>query len=637
MFRQPKATLIAALCFLAAAAASFVSAATLTVTNLNDAGANSLRGQIATAAANDTINFAVSGTITLTSGQLSVNKPLTIHGPGSSVLTVSGNDVNRIFNITDNVSWIDSPVAISGLTLTKGNATPGAWTVCPISGSGGAIFSAESLTLIDVIIDDNKTARNGGGVSWFPSMGGQVFSITDSTVSNNSATCTGSANTGSQGGGLMLSPDTASGLGVTATVALERVRIVNNTAGRFGGGVAYFVPDTLVIKDSVLSGNVAVTGNGGGILLGTTPAQQYGYGSRLALDRSEVSNNTAQYGGGVFAVNDSPAAQSASGAGGLVSVNSTISGNTALTDDGGIALYGNVFAYIMNSTLAFNQATGAGSNAGGMLLNNGFVSGAVPPTENRPNQVSLSNSILAKNLAADSSAPDLNFRVNGTPQSAVEAGFNLIQSYPASSLALAGNGNNIVGVDPMLASLELNGGRTQTHALLASSPAIDMGGPYPNGGPNPVVTTDQRGAGFARQIGSSRDIGAFEYGGSPRNTCLDLNGDGSAGEPGIDGVLLARYLFGLRGAALTSGLTLTGVRSSPSQIASFIGDASAYDVIGRAVAQPTALVDGLILMRLMLGVPDAALLAGISLPTGAALTMAADIRSNINTRCAMSF
>ena len=51
-------------------------AATLMVTSLADSGAGSLREQIANAANGDTINFQVTGTITLTSGQLVVSKDL---------------------------------------------------------------------------------------------------------------------------------------------------------------------------------------------------------------------------------------------------------------------------------------------------------------------------------------------------------------------------------------------------------------------------------------------------------------------------------------------------------------------------------------------------------------------------------
>ena len=55
--------------------------ATLTVTSLADGGPGTLRQRIAAAASGDTINFKVTGTIVLTSGQLTVNKNLNIVGP----------------------------------------------------------------------------------------------------------------------------------------------------------------------------------------------------------------------------------------------------------------------------------------------------------------------------------------------------------------------------------------------------------------------------------------------------------------------------------------------------------------------------------------------------------------------------
>ena len=63
--------------------------------------------------------------------------------------------------------------------------------------------------------------------------------------------------------------------------------------------------------------------------------------------------------------------------------------------------------------------------------------------------------------------------------------------------------NNLINADPMLAPLGDYGGPTQTMRLLPGSPAIDNGGPS-------LKLTDQRG--FARIIGTSADIGAYEFG-----------------------------------------------------------------------------------------------------------------------------
>src|SRR5436190_2202812 len=98
--------------------------ATNTVTTTADNGAGSLRQVIVGAAAGDTIVFSVSGIITLTNGELLVNKSLTILGPGAAVLSVerstaAGTPDFRIFNIQSGV------VTVSGLTIRNGRAVDG--------------------------------------------------------------------------------------------------------------------------------------------------------------------------------------------------------------------------------------------------------------------------------------------------------------------------------------------------------------------------------------------------------------------------------------------------------------------------------------------------------------------------------
>ena len=104
-----------------------------------------------------------------------------------------------------------------------------------------------------------------------------------------------------------------------------------------------------------------------------------------------------------------------------------------------------------------------------------------------------------------------------------------------------------------------------------------------------------------------------------------------------DGVLLLRYLMGFRGTALTAGLT-PGSRNTPEAIASFLGSAVQYDPLGRApVGGPLATVEGLVLLRLMLGLPDAALLTGIAVPDSAHFRTGFDVRANVNSLCGTTY
>ena len=115
----------------------------ITVTNTNDSGTGSLRQALADAIDGDTIEFAVTGTVELTSGELLVDKSIAISGPGPENLAVSGNAKSRVFHVTIPCG----NVTISGLTITNGYAT----------GSGGGIHNDHAaLTLNNCTIIGNQ-------------------------------------------------------------------------------------------------------------------------------------------------------------------------------------------------------------------------------------------------------------------------------------------------------------------------------------------------------------------------------------------------------------------------------------------------------------------------------------------------
>ena len=141
-----------------------------TVTNLNDGGPGSLRDAIATTPFGGTVDFqpGLSGTITLTTGELDIFSNLTISGPGAHVIAVSGNHASRVF-------YTAATVAMSGLTVTNGNSLD----------SGGGIYNASVLNLADCNINGN-TARGPGSNGGGGIFNAGLLTITNSDVSDNS-------------------------------------------------------------------------------------------------------------------------------------------------------------------------------------------------------------------------------------------------------------------------------------------------------------------------------------------------------------------------------------------------------------------------------------------------------------------
>jgi hypothetical protein len=129
----PMLGLVAAITALAAVVATPAGAATFRVTNTNDTGPGSLRQAVADAnlaPGADTISFAETGTITLTSGVIIVNGGnLEILGPGPGLLTVSGNRTSGILAVSPTAT-----LHLSGLTLAAGSAGSGAGAAVKYNG-----------------------------------------------------------------------------------------------------------------------------------------------------------------------------------------------------------------------------------------------------------------------------------------------------------------------------------------------------------------------------------------------------------------------------------------------------------------------------------------------------------------------
>jgi hypothetical protein len=388
-------------------------AATITVTNTNDSGPGSLRQALAIANDGDTINFAVTGTIVLTSGGLVIDKDVTISGPGSDQLSIDGNqaEVQCVFNI------VTGNTVISGLTITNGICGIGSDhstltvrnCIVTANGSYGGIGINDSHGPATPVErgNDRRDAKKAYGDHAF---GGHSLTIANSIISGNS------------------------GPGVynnSATVTILNSTITGNSTGQdwgYGGGIdteGGEFPGNVTVTNSTISGNSAFYG-GGGISCGF---------SALTIANSTISGNSTAdpdygYGGGI--------------AGDATIANSTISGNSASYAGGGIFGSGD----IRNSTFSGNSAP-----SGGGIYNN--FSGLV-----------ISNTILNAGASGENI-----FNNGGTVTS---HGYNVCSDNGGGYLN--GPGDQI-NTDPLLGPLQNNGGPTLTHALLPGSPAIDAGDP----------------------------------------------------------------------------------------------------------------------------------------------------------------
>jgi len=110
---------------------------------------------------------------------------------------------------------------------------------------------------------------------------------------------------------------------------------------------------------------------------------------------------------------------------------------------------------------------------------------------------------------------------------------------------------------------------------------------------------------------------------------VDIDGNGSY-DALTDGLMVIRHLFGRSGAALTDGaIGGNPQRSTPLEIAQYIDNAKPLlDVDGDGRAD--ALTDGLLLLRYLFNLRGAALIDG-AIPGGATRTSAMQIESYIQS------
>src|SRR6266480_7892926 len=163
---------------------------TLTVSTNSDSGSGSLRQAILDANAmpgDDTVEITTTGTIVLSSPLPLITDNIVLNGPGTNLLTVSGNNAVRVF-----ITGSGTTNVFNGISIASGLATNGA--------NGAAIENAGDLTLMNCAVANSHTlAGLGGGI--YNSGNLNVF---NSMVASNSVTGGdgfGGDPNGGQGGG----------------------------------------------------------------------------------------------------------------------------------------------------------------------------------------------------------------------------------------------------------------------------------------------------------------------------------------------------------------------------------------------------------------------------------------------------
>lgn len=395
---------------------------------------------------------------------------LRIRGVSAALSVIDAGSIDRVITVDGGNLLLDR------VTLRNGDAdaTAGA--------RGGAVRVINGdLTIRSSVLREN-VAQQGGAIAAENTAG--TVRITSSKLLLNRATGSGGA----------IHCDACDGILITRSVVFE------NTAGAQGGAV--FVQSTaLATSASLLIRNTA--DDGGAIFANS---------SQVSIDDSELRDNEADQGdgGGVFS------------AGNLSIQRSTLAGNSASDNGGGVFLFGDVSLATSNSTYSANEAI-----AGGALS----VVGNFP----NPNPtVHVSNSTFVDNVSIFSGqghhvsgawtffrldnsilhlSPGL-LATNPVCTGPVTTGAaNLIDD---ASCNFGGAAFNFGAASGLTTTLAANGGLGRTHAIAATSNAVDTGFPgrCTNSQTGNALTVDQRRS--IRPVDGDLDgvdvcdIGAFE-------------------------------------------------------------------------------------------------------------------------------
>jgi predicted outer membrane repeat protein len=386
-----------------------------------------------------------------------------------NITTLSG-EIGTPGDLTDNSrhivtgSYLDSMTILDGFTINGGYNTD-SW------GSGLYCYHCD-IQPYNLVITNNRGNQGGGMTFLYDSP-----TLTNVTFSNNTANYGGGLYTESSNPTLQdVTFDSNSavldGAGMCnysySHPTLTNVKFSNNIASNTGGAIYTYDGSLDVTNGSFVNNSAAGSGTlykGGGAIY------NFHFTTSTLTNVTFSGNSSAYYGGGIYNLQASTSTLT----------NVTFSGNSAFRG-GGMANFVISPSTMTNVTFVGNSA----SDSGGGIYNY------------ESSNTTIKNGILWNNTPSHVSNPSSNFYIS---YSDIQGGCPE-QDYLSCS--------NIINTNPLLGTLNDNGGFSQTHALPSGSPAIDAGDPinYP--------PTDQRG--YFRPIdgdavpGARTDMGAYEFG-----------------------------------------------------------------------------------------------------------------------------
>jgi hypothetical protein len=250
---------------------------------------------------------------------------------------------------------------------------------------------------------------------------------------------------------------------LSGTVTLRDLTLRGGDAAGANGGAIWNL-SSLTLNRVTVHNNDGL--NGGGVYHGSTATE-------LDIRNSTFSSNAADFSGGGIWINGP----------GATLTNVTVSGNDAEDNGGGVGIQAAGGAELHSVTVVDNEADlddDGGGSGGGLYANGG-------------SDIVMENSLLARNRDQETgvTAPDCRL-VSSTMTTNQN---NLVAN--SQECDLPAGTDNVLGEPARIDDLANNGGPTRTHALKASSPAIDEGSGCPG--------ADQRGA-----PRNGCDIGAYQ-------------------------------------------------------------------------------------------------------------------------------